>query len=159
MVGSEVTGWGSRNLDNQPSGFNQSGVLVLVLSLKLPSSSWVRVLVSSELSDCSVYPLRKNQDPAPWLQYCFFSAFPLFLHSLTLLISNCLNLPCGTQGRSWSPFLTHKKWGTQKSFCAWEPHRVLLGFNRVVALGIFLSKNECAYLWDLALKALWQAYS
>ena len=59
MVGSEVTGWGSRNLDNQPSGFNQSGVLVLMLSLKLPSSSWAGVLVPvEELRD--MYQIVKN---------------------------------------------------------------------------------------------------
>lgn len=59
LVGSEVTGWGSRNLDNQPSGFNQSGVLVLMLSLKLPSSSWAGVLVPvEELRD--MYQIVKN---------------------------------------------------------------------------------------------------
>ena len=29
----------------------------------------------------------------------------------------------------WSPFPTNKKRGTQKGFCAQEPHRVLLGFT------------------------------
>ena len=29
----------------------------------------------------------------------------------------------------WSLFLTNKKWGTQKDFCAQEPHKVLLGFK------------------------------
>ena len=45
---------------------------------------------------CNVYPLRGNQDPAPWLSYCFLTAFPWFLHSFTLLISNHLNLPFET---------------------------------------------------------------
>ena len=49
---------------------------------------------------CNVYPLRGNQDPAPSLHYCFLTAFPLFLHSLTFLMSNSLNLPFETQGRS-----------------------------------------------------------
>ena len=26
-------------------------------------------------ADCSVYPLRRNQDSAPWLHYCFFFFF------------------------------------------------------------------------------------
>ena len=47
-----------------------------------------------------MYPLRQNQDPAPRLHYCFLSA-PLSLHPLPSLMSNFLNLPFGTQGRSW----------------------------------------------------------
>ena len=50
---------------------------------------------------CYVYPLRRNQDPAPRLCYCFLTVPPLSLHPLPSLISNCLNLPFGTQGRSW----------------------------------------------------------
>lgn len=38
--------------------------------------------------------LQKEQDQAPWVHYCFF------LHSLTLLNSNCLILTFGTQIRS-----------------------------------------------------------
>ena len=63
-----------------------------------------------------MYPLRRNQDAAPRLYYCFRTAPPLSLHPLPSLISNCLNLPFGTQG-------------TQKGFCAQEPHRVLLSFT------------------------------
>ena len=103
LVGGEVTGWCSRNLSLQPSGCKQSGVQVLVLSLKLPSSTWVRVLVpvtQRYMSNCLIYPLRWNQDPTPSLHYCFLTAFPLFLHSLTFLMSNSLNLPFETQGRS-----------------------------------------------------------
>ena len=48
IVGSEVTGWYSRNLDHQSSGSNQSGVHMHVLSLKLPSSTWVGGLVPVE---------------------------------------------------------------------------------------------------------------
>ena len=35
------------------------------------------------------------------LCYCFLAAPPLSLHPLPSLISNCLNLPFGSQGRSW----------------------------------------------------------
>ena len=45
--------------------------------------------------------LEMEQDPAPRLHYCFLSAPPLSLHPLPSLISNYLNLPFGTQGRSW----------------------------------------------------------
>ena len=45
--------------------------------------------------------LEANQGPAPRLHYCFLAAPPLSLHPLPSLISNCLNLPFGTQGRSW----------------------------------------------------------
>ena len=38
--------------------------------------------------------------PAKPLHCCFLTAPPLFLHSLPSLISNCLNLPFGTQGKS-----------------------------------------------------------
>ena len=48
LVGGEVTGWCSKNLNHQPSGSNQSGVPVLVLSLKLPSSTWAGPLVPIE---------------------------------------------------------------------------------------------------------------
>lgn len=34
------------------------------------------------------------------LYYGFLTFPPLYLHSLTSLISNCLNMPFGTQGRS-----------------------------------------------------------
>ena len=72
----------------------------LVLSLKLPSSTWLGVLVLQKNSRyCYVYSLRRNQDPAPRLHYCFLIAPPLSLYSLPSLIRNCLNLPFGTQGR------------------------------------------------------------
>ena len=47
-----------------------------------------------------IYSLRKNQDPTPRLHYCFLIVPFLCLHPLPYLISSCLNLPFGTQGRS-----------------------------------------------------------
>ena len=44
--------------------------------------------------------LKVNQDPAPRLSYCFLASLSWFLHPLPSLISNCLNLPFGTQGIS-----------------------------------------------------------
>ena len=63
------------------------------------------------------------------LNYClschYFSClttFPLFLHSLTSLISKCLSLLFGTQegSRRLKPFSTDKKRGTQRGFSTRE---------------------------------------
>ena len=50
--------------------------------------------------------LGAKQDSVPSLHCCFLTAAlltaaPLSLHPFPSLISNCLNLPCGTQGKSW----------------------------------------------------------
>ena len=62
------------------------------------------------------------------------TAFPLFLHSLTSLISNCLSLLLGTQEkpRRLKPFffLNKKKWGTQKR--AFVPWRTPIGSSLVL---------------------------
>ena len=52
----------------------------------------------------------------------FLTALPLFLHSFTSLISNCLNLLFGIQERSrrLKPFSTNKKWGRLRGFYTWE---------------------------------------
>ena len=50
-----------------------------------------------------VCPLRWNQDPAPRLYHCFLADPPLSLQVFPSLISNCLNLLFGIQGRSWRP--------------------------------------------------------
>ena len=55
----------------------------------------------------------------------------LLLYPLPSLISNCLNLPVGTQGRSWSlkPILYKQETGdTERLSYLGEPHRNLLGF-------------------------------
>ena len=59
---------------------------------------------------------QEEPGPAPSLHCCFF------LHHLIPLISNCLTLPFGTQGRSRrlkAFFLQTGNWG-HKGFCAWE---------------------------------------
>ena len=92
----------------------------LMLSLKLPSFTWVGGFSSYRrtqrfVPDCYVYSLRRKRES---LHYCFLTAPPLFLYSLPSLVSNCLNLPFGTQGRSrgWNLSPTNKKWGTRKAF-------------------------------------------
>ena len=53
----------------------------------------------------------------------------LFLPGLSLSISNFLNLPIGTQERSWrlngGYFLQLKKWGYRKSLCSGASHGLL----------------------------------
>ena len=74
-----------------------------------------------QLKDIVVYPLRQKQDPAPRLHYCFLAAPLSYLHPLSSLISNCSNLPFGTQGRSWSLGSIPKKWGTERFLCPGAP--------------------------------------
>ena len=77
LVGEEVMGRCSRNP---------------VLSLKLPSPSWVGRVCSS----------RRSQDGAPFCcSTVSWLAPPLSPHPLLSLIRNCLRLSFGTQGRSW----------------------------------------------------------
>ena len=76
------------------------------------------------LSDCYVSPLRSNWNSVLLLICCYYfpclTAFPLFLHFLTSLISNCLSLFFETQGRlrRQKSFSTNKKQGTERGFCA-----------------------------------------
>ena len=63
------------------------------------------------------------------------------------LVINCLNLPFGSQGRSWrldeTYFIQKKKcWGTQKNFLAQKPHRVLLSFSDRTQGVYTYGKNE-----------------
>ena len=89
LIGGAVTGWCSRDP---------------VLSLKLPSSTWVSALVlAEELKDSAVYITWGGTRTLPPRSLCCFLIVPTsFPHSLPSLISNCLNLPFGTQGRSKS---------------------------------------------------------
>ena len=67
-----------------------------------------------------MYPLRWNQDPAPGLHYCFLAAPPLSLHPFPSRISDCSNLPFGTQGSSWRlESVPYKKQGTG-DFLPWR---------------------------------------
>ena len=69
--------------------------------------------------------LEGNQDPAPGLDYCVLTIPPLSLHLLPSLISNCLNLPLGTQGRSWglneAHFLRTRNLGHRKALAPRSP--------------------------------------
>ena len=86
---------------------------------------------NSKLSLC--VSLQEEPGPAPRLHYCLLTSSPLSLHPLPSLISNCLNLPFGTPGRSWrlneAYFLQTRNEGHGKDLYPGGAHRVLLGFN------------------------------
>lgn len=61
--------------------------------------------------------LLEGPAPFPMLSYCLLTASPLFRHSLTFLISNCLNLPIDREGlESWSLVPTNRKHRNWKGF-------------------------------------------
>ena len=104
LVDSLLIGWWGGKWESASSTFcsNHSGVYVLVGSIQLASPTWwgFQYLQNSSKTLLCI-SLRRNQDPAPRLHCCFLTVPPLSLHPLPSLISNCLNLPFGTQGRSW----------------------------------------------------------
>ena len=121
LVVDEVTGRCSRNL--------------LKPKFAIPSSTWggglgVEGWFSRETQKyCFVHFLSQKQDPAPRLHYSFLTVPPLFLHPFSSLISICLNLSFGTQGRSggWMKSISYKQeTGDTERICTWEPHRFLL---------------------------------
>ena len=70
----------------------------------------------------------------PKASLLFLLTVPLLtLHPLPSLISNCLNLLIGIQGKvkevDWSLFPVTKKWQTRKGFSAHKHHRTLVGFS------------------------------
>ena len=97
-------------------------------------------------SYCSVYPLKRNQDPAARLNYCFLTVPLLSLYPLLFMMSNYLNLPFGTQGRSWrfneAYFLQTRNGG--EKFSAQEPHRVLLSF-KIMETKLQIKGDYCIY--------------
>ena len=99
LVGGEVTRWCSRNLIIclLPTSLESIG-LCSALSYCLPPEWDSRFCRRTQryVLDYSAQPLGRNQD----LALLFLDCFSLFLHSLTSLFINCLNLPFRTQGRS-----------------------------------------------------------
>ena len=122
IIGGAVTGWYSRDI---------------VLSLKLPSSTWVSALVpAEELKGSAVYITWGGTRTLPPRSHCCFLIVPTsFLHSLSSLNSNCLNLPFGTQGRSksWNKtlFLQTRNGELGKDLYQGGFYRVLLHFMLV----------------------------
>ena len=66
--------------------------------------------------------LEGSQDPAPRLHYFFLAAPPLSLHPFPSWISNCSDLPFGTQGKPWRlESFPYKKQGTERLPCTGTP--------------------------------------
>ena len=107
----------------------------LVLSLKLAFSTW-------RLSSCRGTQ-RYIVDLALLLHYCFLTAFPLFLHSLQALISNCLNclnLPFGNQRNSEklkSFSYKPRKEGMERLLYPGRLHGVVLDFSTTPKISLF----------------------
>ena len=76
---------------------------MLVVSIQLTSPTWwgfQDLQNSSKILLC--VSLEGEPGPCPKAALLFLLTVPpLCLHPLPSLISNCLNLPLGTQGRSW----------------------------------------------------------
>lgn len=116
LVRGEVTGWCSRNL---------------ALSLKL-SSFWLKALVPAELKDIVMDATWEGIGTLPQDCTTLDWSFPVF--PLPSLISECLNLPSGTQrtqrrsGRLNEAY-TQQTTGDKEETCPLDPQRVLLSFS------------------------------
>ena len=141
-IGGKVGSWCSRNL---------------VLSLKLPSFTWV------ETSKILLYvSLGGNKDPAPKLHYCFQKTPPLSLHPLLSLISNCLNLPFGIQGKSWrlngAFFLQTRNERSRRAFVSRRVTQSLAGFQGGPFSPLFQPHHLLdahLLLWKITFSVMW----
>ena len=71
------------------------------------------------------------------LHSCFLTAHSLFLHSFPSLISNCLNLPFGTQGKSrrLKPLsYRHEMGDMERLSYPGGPDMALLSFKRILQI-------------------------
>ena len=130
LVGGEV----SRGQHHQPSGSNWSGVYVLVGSIQLTSPTWWEFQYlqnSSKILFC--ISLEGEPGPCPKAVLLFLDYSSLVSASSPFPNLELFELAHWNSGKVmeavWSLFPVIKKQGTQKDFCAQEPHRVLLGFN------------------------------
>ena len=89
--------------------------------------------------------LEAEPGPAPRWHYCFLTVSSWSLHPLHSLVSSCLNLSFGTQGRSWSLKLIPYRQETQENFHTQEPHRVLLGYNMSQSLQVITQLQQCDF--------------
>ena len=102
-----------------------------------------------------MHPLWRNECPAPRLCYFFLILPPLSLHSPPSLISNCLNLSLGTQGRL--PWLnvahfprTQEVEDTESLLCPGAPQSPAR-LQEDIVNDSYISKEEeplCQTWWD-----------
>ena len=96
-----------------------------------PPPEWGPQSCRRTQTHCYAYFLSRNQDPVPRL-YHHLVVPPLFLYCLHSLISNCLNLSFGTQGKSRrlnEGYTLKQETGNTERICTPEPLSVLLSFN------------------------------
>ena len=105
-----------------------------------------------------VYSLKINQDSAPRLHCCFLSVPPLSLHPFPSLISNCLNLPFGTLGRSRSlndaHFIQTRNERQRKDLYPETP-RVLLAF-RLFSFLLWMVAMTVILIWTQKIWEKWE---
>ena len=127
LVDNEVAGWCSRN----PS-ISLWVQWVSTCSYNPPSGWELWFLKKNSKIYYNEHSLRRNEDFALLLYYDFFTAFPMFLYSLTSLISNCLHLPFETQGQSsrLKPFSYKQEIAyTWRFLYPRGPHSILFSFK------------------------------
>ena len=92
----------------------------------------------------NLYSLKRNQDPAPRLHYCYLTTSPLSLHPLPSPISNCWNLPLGTHGRSWrlKPFPKKQEMGGTGKLVLRSPTGLCLVSATIVALFKIITEKK-----------------
>ena len=133
LIDGEVTGNYSRNL---------------VLSLKLPSSTWVKALTSAEeLRDIVMH--FPKEEPRPSFTsallfltcFSFVSAFPPFQ------INSCLNLPFGTQrALNGAYFLQIRNGGTERLYPTGCCSLSYLSIYLSICIYIYMQTHICLYL-------------
>ena len=120
--------WGNWETASPTSCFYHSGISVLMGSKLFISPSWWGFQYLQNSSRYShVYPLTGNPGPCGKAVLLFLS--PLSPHPTPFPNSHLFEPPGWNLGKAlevrWSLFPVFKKWGTEKSFCAQEPLRVL----------------------------------
>lgn len=150
--------WGNRvfsGLGHQHSGSNQPAFYRLVLNLKLPSftQGGTRFPVEElrpRVKWLCISPPTPQEKPGPVLYYRFFLPF------LPLLTTNSLNLPFGTQRRTWrpKPFTSKQESGdTERPWYSGGLHKALQGFS------ISTLRGRCGYsliLWEVKIQMIWK---
>ena len=102
-----------------------------------------RSVKNSKILSCE--SLEAEPGPCPKAALLFLGCSSLSLHPFPPLVSNCSNLPFGTQGSSWRLESVPYKQGTgdTERLLAQEPHRVLLDFTGTKWKGAELHWHEC----------------
>ena len=130
------------------AGFKAHDFLLIVCGFQESCAQPEVSILTWRLSSC-----RETQryivDLALLFHCCFLTAFPLFLHSLQALISNCLNLPFGNQRNSEklkSFSYKPRKGGMERLLYPGRLHGVVLDFSTIPKISLF-TMVIIAYSW------------